>query len=61
MPTIVLKNTLGHENWDMIEVYVHLAEQDVKQSYSRFSPVDTLEMHRYPKGKRQEMRQWRIS
>jgi site-specific recombinase XerD len=61
MPTIVLKNILGHENWDMIETYVHLAEQDLKQSYNRFSPVDALEMHRYPKGKRAQMQDWRTS
>ena len=61
MPTVVLKNILGHANWNMIEVYVQLAEQDLKQSYARFSPVDTLEMHRYPKGKRSELRDWRNS
>jgi site-specific recombinase XerD len=61
MPTVVLKNILGHETWDMIEVYVHLAEQDLKQSYARFSPVDALEMHRYPKGKRAQLREWRTS
>jgi site-specific recombinase XerD len=61
MPTVVLKNILEHENWDMIEVYVRLAEQDVRQSYGRFSPVDALEMHQHPKGKRQELRQWRMS
>ncbi|MBA2394394.1 MAG: tyrosine-type recombinase/integrase [Ktedonobacteraceae bacterium] len=61
MPTIVLKNILGHENWDMIEIYVHLAQQDLKQSYNRFSPVDALEMHRYPEGKRARMQEWRTS
>ncbi len=59
MPTVVLKNILGHESWAMIEVYVRLADQDVKQSYNRFSPVDALEMHRNPKGKRAQMREWR--
>jgi site-specific recombinase XerD len=61
MPTVVLKNILGHETWEMIEIYVRLAEQDLKQSYTRFSPVDALEMHRYPKGKRVQMREWRNS
>jgi integrase/recombinase XerD len=59
MPTIVLKNILGHETWDMIEVYVHLAEQDLKESYDRFSPVDALEMHKFPKGKRAQLRAYR--
>ncbi len=61
MPTITLKEILGHESWDMIEVYVHLADQDVKASYARFSPVDVLDMHRYPKGKRSQMQDWRNS
>jgi site-specific recombinase XerD len=59
MPTIVLKNILGHETWEMIEVYVRLAEQDVKESYDRFSPVDALEMHKFPKGKRAQLRAYR--
>jgi site-specific recombinase XerD len=59
MPTIVLKNILGHATWEMIEVYVRLAEQDVKESYNRFSPVDALEMHKFPKGKRAQLREWR--
>ncbi len=61
MPTVVLKNILGHENWNMIETYVRLAEQDVKQSYVRFSPVDGLDLHSSKKGKRQEARDWRNS
>ena len=59
MPTIVLKEILGHENWDMIEVYVHLAEQDTKVLYDRYSPADGLEMHQSGKGRRAELREWR--
>jgi site-specific recombinase XerD len=59
MPTIALKEILGHENWDMIEVYVHLAEQDNKDLYDRFSPVDMLEMHNVQKNKREKARGWR--
>lgn len=61
MPTIVLKEILGHESWDMIEVYVHLAEQDNKDLYTRFSPVDNLEMHNRSKNKRKDIRNWRNS
>ncbi len=61
MPTIVLKGLLGHETWDMIEIYVRLAEQDNKDLYTRFAPVDTLAMHRSSKGKREELRNWRNS
>jgi hypothetical protein len=61
MPTVVLKNLLGHETWDMIEVYVRLAEQDNKELYARFAPVDTLAMHNSSKGKREELRNWRNS
>ncbi len=61
MPTVVLKSILGHETWEMIEVYVRLAEQDVKESYERFSPVDALEMHKYPKGKRAQLRAFRTA
>jgi site-specific recombinase XerD len=61
MPTVVLKNLLGHENWDMIEVYVRLAEQDNKDLYDRYSPVDTLTMHNTSKDKREELRHWRNS
>lgn len=45
MLTAALRDLLGHETWKMIEVYVRLAEQDKKDIYTRFSPVDTLEMH----------------
>ncbi|GHO93033.1 hypothetical protein KSF_030810 [Reticulibacter mediterranei] len=61
MPTVVLKEILGHESWDMIEVYVRLAEQDNKDLYTRFSPVDGLRMHQKSKEKRQELRDWRNS
>jgi site-specific recombinase XerD len=61
MPTIVLKSILGHATWGMIEVYVQLAEQDVKESYSKFSPADNLEMHRFPKGKRAQLRTFRTA
>ena len=56
MPTVVLKKIPGHENWNMIETYVRLAEQDVKQSYACFSPVDGLDIQTMRKGKRQEAR-----
>ncbi|HLZ57520.1 MAG TPA: tyrosine-type recombinase/integrase, partial [Ktedonosporobacter sp.] len=59
MPTVVLKNILGHESWSMIEVYVRLAEQDHREIYDKFSPVDALEMHRTPKTKRKQLREWR--
>ena len=61
MPTVVLKDLLGHETWAMIEVYVRLADQDNKELYTRFAPVDTLAMHNSPKGKREELRNWRNS
>ncbi|MBV9690539.1 MAG: tyrosine-type recombinase/integrase [Ktedonobacteraceae bacterium] len=61
MPTVVLKDILGHGSWDMIEIYVRLAEQDLKESYTQFSPVDALDMHRYPKGRRAQLRDWRNS
>jgi len=61
MPTIALKNLLGHESWEMIEVYVHLAEQDNVALYTQHSPVDALEMHRAAKNKREELREWRKS
>jgi hypothetical protein len=61
MPTVVLKNILGHENWNMIKAYVRLAEQDVKQSHIRFAPVDGLDLHSSKKGKRQAARDWRNS
>jgi site-specific recombinase XerD len=59
MPTAALRDLLGHENWDMIDVYVQLAEQDMRQLYMRYSPVDALEMHQTAKGTRQQIRAWR--
>ena len=59
MPTIVLKELLGHEQWEMIEVYVRLAEQDTRLVYDRFSPVDGLSMHHSAKGRREQTREWR--
>lgn len=61
MPTVVLKEILGHETWDMINVYVRLSEQDNAEIYARFSPVDSLAMHHTAKGKREEVRSWRNS
>src|SRR6266487_46356 len=59
MPTVALKEILGHENWDMIEVYVRLAEQDKTLIYHKFSPVDNLSMHHSPKTSREKAREWR--
>jgi len=61
MPTIVLKEILGHETWDMINTYVRLSEQDNSDIYARFSPVDSLPMHHSAKGKREQLRSWRNS
>jgi len=61
MPTKALKDILGHETWEMIEVYVKLAEEDIQQIYKTFSPADRLEMHNSPKGKRERARDWRQS
>ena len=59
MPTAALRDMLGHESWSMMEVYVQLAEQDVKDIYMKFSPVDSLTMHQSSKGKREQLRGWR--
>lgn len=59
MPTAVLRDLLGHASWKMIEVYVQLAEQDMRHLYTRYSPVDALEMHQTTKGKRQQIHTWR--
>jgi hypothetical protein len=61
LSTIVLKEILGHETWDMINVYVRLSEQDNTEIYARFSPVDSLPMHHTARGKREEVRSWRNS
>jgi len=59
MPSIVLQGILGHEQIEMINTYVHLAEQDRRVLYAEYSPVDRLEMHHSSKGKRQKLREWR--
>ncbi|GER86186.1 tyrosine recombinase XerD [Dictyobacter vulcani] len=59
LPTIALKGFLGHETWEMIEVYVHLAEQDNVTLYAQHSPVDNLSMHHSVKTRREQMREWR--
>ncbi len=59
VPSTVVQAWLGHENLEMINVYVRLAEQDHREIYDRFSPVDTLEMHRAPKSKRKQLQEWR--
>lgn len=59
MPTAALRDLLGHETWEMIEVYVQLAEQDKKDIYAKFSPVDALGMHHSSKEKRARLREWR--
>lgn len=59
MPTKALKDILGHERWEMIEIYVKLAEEDLQQVYKTYSPVDRLNMHRSAKGKREKLREWR--
>jgi len=61
LPSTVLQGLLGHEQLEMINTYVKLAEQDSRDLYTRYSPVDALEMHRAPKGKRQQSRDWRNS
>lgn len=61
MPTIALKNLLGHETWEMIEVYVHLAEQDTRDLYVRYSPVDGLDFRHSTKDHRRKAREWRTS
>jgi len=61
MPTKALKDILGHETWEMIEIYVKLAEEDLKEIYKTFSPADRLAMHHSSKGKREKAREWRQS
>lgn len=61
MPTIAVKDMLGHESWKMIEVYVKLAEQDRTELYAKFSPVDGLDIHHSTSDKRQRVREWRNS
>ena len=61
MPTIVLKEILGHETWEMIEIYVRLAEQDTRELYDRYSPVDRLSVQNLAKGERERLREWRTA
>lgn len=61
LPSTVLQGLLGHEHLEMINTYVRLAEQDSRSLYTRFSPVDALDMHQSPKGKREQARNWRNS
>ncbi len=53
----VVQSWPGHEDLAMINVYVRLAEQDHREIYDRFSPVDTLEMHRALKSKRKQLQE----
>lgn len=53
MPTVALRDLLGHETWNMIEGYMRLAEQDKRELYTKFSPVDVLDMHHSVKGRRE--------
>jgi site-specific recombinase XerD len=59
VPSTVVQEWLGHENLDMIKVYVRLAEQDHREIYDQFSPVDSLPMHRTPKNRRKQLQEWR--
>ncbi len=59
VPSTVVQGWLGHEKLDMINIYVRLAEQDNREIYDRFSPVDALEMHHTPKDKRKQLQNWR--
>ena len=59
MPSTVLQGLLGHEQLEMINTYVRLAEQDKREIYTRYSPVDALDMHHRSKGKRKQLQNWR--
>lgn len=61
MPTKVLKDILGHATWEMMETYMHLAQEDLKESYLKFSPVDALSIHHSVKDRRERARDWRNS
>ncbi|GCE31518.1 hypothetical protein KDA_70020 [Dictyobacter alpinus] len=61
VPSTVLQGWLGHEQLEMINTYVRLAEQDNRDLYARFSPVDSLNMHHSSKDRRKQMRDWRNS
>ena len=59
MPSTVLQGLLGHEQLEMINTYVRLAEQDTRELYAKYSPVDVLDIHNRSKGKRERLRDWR--
>jgi len=59
MPSTVLQGLLGHEQLEMINTYVRLAEQYKREIYTRYSPVDALDMHHRSKGKRKQLQNWR--
>ncbi|EFH81776.1 tyrosine-type recombinase/integrase [Ktedonobacter racemifer] len=61
VPSTVLQGWLGHETLEMINTYVRLAEQDNRDLYVRFSPVDALKIHHTSKDKRGQLREWRKS
>ena len=61
MPSVAVQSLLGHETLEMINTYVRLAEQDNRELYATFSPVDRLDMHHSSKGKRERAREWRNS
>ena len=51
----MLQGLLGHEHLEMINTYVRLAEQDNRELYARYSPVDVLDRHHSSKGKREQL------
>lgn len=59
LPSTVLQGLLGHEQLEMINTYVRLAEQDNRTLYTKYSPVDALDMHHSSKGRREQTREWR--
>lgn len=59
LPSTVLQGLLGHEQLEMINTYVRLAEQDSRVLYAKYSPVDALDMHHTSKGRREQTREWR--
>ncbi len=61
MPSTVLQGLLGHEQLEMINTYVRLAEQDNRMLYDKFSPVDSLDIEHSTQGKRERARNWRNS
>jgi len=59
LPSTVLQGLLGHEQLEMINTYVRLAEQDNRALYTKYSPVDALDMHHSSRGRREQNREWR--